>query len=122
MVFYTHRERPDLGGPHGPGAVRGGGRLPEAGELGDQPQRGAGGGHHREERVRWAPRPPPSPPSTLPRPLGQEHWDAQQRLSPVRLVRFRRSGGRPLLGPSAQISCWVPTHQRPVGSDVTDVF
>lgn len=52
MTICTPRGRPDLSGPHGLGAVCGGGRLPEAGELGDQPQRGASGGHHREERVR----------------------------------------------------------------------
>ena len=52
MTICTPRGRPDLSGPHGLGAVRGGGRLPEAGELGDQPQRGPSGGHHREERVR----------------------------------------------------------------------
>ena len=52
MTTCIPRGRPDLRGPHGLGAVCGGGRLPEAGELGDQPQRGASGGHHREERVR----------------------------------------------------------------------
>ena len=79
MTICTPRGRPDLSGPHGLGAVRGGGRLPEAGELGDQPQRGPSGGHHREERVRWGPGLPPFRPALSASPWDREHWGLQER-------------------------------------------